>query len=229
MKAYVQWATDKYPNVPIYLLGHSEGTYVALQVAHEVQNVKGVALIGFFGSSLETISFEQFIYRPLEHFTALDENRDEVLNEKELSSKNPIAEALRQQSALMDLNADQHISLSEFKAANFSNLLIRDFIGNPYRQDQASYPQVGEILSKAHFKVLFLQGMWDNQTPAYNTQGVEMANKMVWKKDTFQFVYFPKLGHALDPRDNYVDIIYRPVDPEALKEVGKRIHSFFDE
>ena len=76
------------------------------------------------------------------------------------------------------------------------------------------------ILLKAEYPVAFFQGMWDNQTPAYNTMEIDAINRLKWKKSTLKFRYFEKRGHILDPRKSYYDLTYSPIDPEVLKTVA---------
>ena len=73
----------------------------------------------------------------------------------------------------------------------------------------------------------FFQGLLDNQTPAYNTKSIELVNNLVWKKETMSFVYFPGLGHALDPRDAYGDLQYSPMDLAAVRQLAESLSVFF--
>jgi alpha-beta hydrolase superfamily lysophospholipase len=43
-KDCVALAGERFPSAKVFLLGHSQGTYIALQVAHQMPAVKGVAL-----------------------------------------------------------------------------------------------------------------------------------------------------------------------------------------
>ncbi len=230
--AVVQFAADRFPNVKLYLLGHSQGAYIAVQAAQRLRDsghLDGVALIGFHLSTLDTLVFEQTIYRPLHHFTKLDANHDERLTDTELANGNPIGHALAAQKPLLDLDGDGCISLSEFQAGNASNLLLRDPMDIAYRQEEAQMDRLAAILPTLTMKVAFLQGLWDNQTPAYNAQAVEIANKAVWKKPYFKFWYYPKRGHALDSRDSYNDLYYSPLDAATKQDVAQKLSDFFME
>ena len=99
--------------------------------------------------------------------------------------------------------------------------------GMYYRLQEAQYPTMSKILKKTKIPVAFFQGLWDNQTPAYNAQAIQVLAKTVWKKDNLKFWFFPKLGHVLDPRDSYNDLFYRNADPEALKKVSQELDKLF--
>jgi hypothetical protein len=192
-----------------------------------VEAIKGVALIGFAVSSTETLVLEQTVYRPLSLFRRLDTNGDDRLDATELAVDDPVAATIRPQMPVIDLDADQSLSVMELQAGNLSNLLIRDMGLAVLTRQEATYPRVAEILKDARFQVIFLQGLWDNQTPAYNTKAVELTNRHVWKKDNIHFTYFPQLGHALDHRGSYDDLKFDTIDPEAKRTVAEQLQKLF--
>ena len=73
------------------------------------------------------------------------------------------------------------------------------------------------------------EGLLDNQTPAYHAHAVKLAAEQIWKvpADRMRFRFYPKLGHTLDPRESYDDLNTGRVDPEARKDVAKRLKAFF--
>ena len=224
---FVDYAQKEFTNAQVYILGHSEGTAVALNVAMDKKFVKGTILIGFSNESISASILEHTVYRQLSFFTNLDRNNDGFLSENELKGKDEPAKSIREQIAILDNNGDKKISLSEYKAGNYSNLIMRsDLYNQPYLVDEAKLPRPSDIIKSASFKVLFLQGEYDNQTPAYYAQSVELINKLVWKKKEMKFVYFEKAGHALDPRDNINDLNYRVVPTETLNKISKEVAEF---
>ena len=223
----VRYVEENYPNADIYLLGHSQGTYIALQVAHQIKSVKGVALIGFYGSLIDTAVFEQTVYRPISYFYNIDKNADNQLEMKELNGSDFFSETLKPQFKVLDLDNNKRISLSEFKAGNYSNILLRKIIPNSYTMQELKYPEVSKILKESEFKVIFFQGLWDNQTPAYHTQAIEILNKFVWNKYNMKFFYFSGLGHALDKRNSYHDVLYNTIDKKALKTISEQFEQNF--
>ncbi|MFQ5708649.1 MAG: alpha/beta fold hydrolase [bacterium] len=225
-KDCVKFCQERFPGAEIFLLGHSQGTYVALQVAHQMPEIKGVALIGFAVSASDVLVFEQTVYRPLHWFDKLDTDNNDELDAKELEVQDAIAASLRGQMAVLDLDSDQNISRTEFKAGNFSNLIAHDLTA-PLRKQEALYPTVPEILKSASFKVAFFQGMLDNQTPAYHAKAVELIARHVWKKQNFSFTYFPGLGHVLDHRSGYYDLQFETITPQAKEKLAAALAEFF--
>jgi len=224
----VKFLEKKYPKAKIYLLGHSEGTFVSLQVANMNNSVKGVALIGFYSGLIDTALFEQLVYRFINKFESLDKNNDGfvVLDEIE-NSKDEFAQMLKPQFDFVDIDKDKKISTSEFKAGQLSNILIQPMIPKEYTLDQLSYPKVEEIIKDSKFKIMFFQGTFDNQTPVYHTESINLINNVVWKNDNLKFYYFPNLGHSLDVRDSYEDVFFRPMDKNALKKLGEEMKKNF--
>lgn len=224
---FVDYAQKEFPNAEVFILGHSEGTRVALNVAKDKKFVKGTILIGFSNESITGSLLEQVVYRELNRFSKLDKNKDGFLAANELHGTDESAKLIREQMAILDINSDTKISLSEYKASNYSNLIVRnDLYNHAYIMDETKLPRSSDIIKTAPFKVLFLQGEYDNQTPAYYTEAIELINKLVWKKKDLKFVYFSKAGHALDPRDNLNDLNYRVVPAETLDKVSKEVAEF---
>jgi pimeloyl-ACP methyl ester carboxylesterase len=224
---FVDYAQKEFPNAEVFILGHSEGTGIALNVAKDRKFVKGVILIGFSNESLSSSIFEQTVYRQLNFFTDLDKNRDGLLSTNELKGKDQTTKSIREQFTILDLNGDKKISLTEYKAGNYSNLIMRsDLYNQSYLIDEAKLPRPSDLIKSASFKILFLQGEYDNQTPAYFAQSVELINKLVWKKKDLRFVYFEKAGHALDPRDSINDFGYRVVPTETLNKIAEEVADY---
>ncbi len=223
-------AKREFPAAEVYVLGHSEGSTVALQASRRQPQIKGHVLIGFSNESLNTLLLEQTVYRPLHLFTSLDKDLNEVLDVSELGGKDEISKSLRDQMKILDLDEDKKLSMDEFKAGNYSNLVAKsDLIGADYQQEEAKLPRPSEILRETSKKTLFLQGTYDNQTPVYFTKAVDLVNRTSWKKKELRFVYFEKAGHTLDLRDSSNDLKFRVLGKETLARVGSEIQTFFQE
>lgn len=224
---FAEYARKEFPNAEIYLLGHSEGTAVALNAATEKAFIKGTVLIGFYNESIAGILLEQTVYRNLDEFTKLDKNGDGFLTSGETKGKGAFAKALREQISILDRNGDKKISLSEFKAGQYSNLVMRDDLyPQAYLVDEVKRPRPSALVRDARFKVLFLQGEYDNQTPAYYSESIELINRLVWKKKDLKFVYFEKAGHALDPRESMSELSYRQIPTATLTRIAEEVSTF---
>jgi len=89
-----------------------------------------------------------------------------------------------------------------------------------FKKREAEYRTPADIIRTAVFGICFFQGELDNQTPSYSAKAVEILNRLGWKKDNLHFSYFKDLGHALDRRSDYNDLVFKPADAEALAEVA---------
>lgn len=226
---FVDYARKEFPNADIFILGHSEGTGVALNVAKEKKSVKGVALIGFSNEKITSSLFEQVVYRQINLFSDFDKNNDGFLSLDELSGTDPIAKSFRDQMSVLDLDGDKKISLAEYKAGNYSNLVLRDDLYiQSYIVDEAKLPRPSAIIKDAQFKILFLQGEYDNQTPAYFAKSIQLVNNVAWKKKNLKFVFFEKAGHTLDPRNSLGDFSYRVLPTETLSKIAKEVGDFLN-
>ena len=228
-KRFVRYTKKHYPKANIYLYGISQGTYIALQAAHEDKSIKGVALTGFYATpAFTTLTYVQTVNRPLHFLRPLDKNHDNQLDMKELQNGGTIGMQMGLQFAILDANNDGKISFMEVQGANIINYFrFQNKTVQAYNRQEATRPTVMDILKTSSFKVVFLQGMWDNQTPASHTRGIQLINQLKWKKSNFSFTFFPKLGHVLDPRDKYTDLYYSRMSPKTLHTVCSTLDKQF--
>ena len=98
---------------------------------------------------------------------------------------------------------------------------------NNMDEDEASLPSSAQLVRDFSLPIVFLQGDFDNQTPAYFMKALELVETHVWKKGNKRFVYFPRCGHALDPRDRYDDIVYRRPERATLEKAADELIRFW--
>ncbi len=224
-EAFVKFAAKTFPGARVYLLGHSEGAMISLHVADRGNAIPGVALIGFATQSQDSLLFEQMVYRSLHYFDSLDNDRDGVLTALELAADNPVAKSLSGQLPFLDQDKSGRLERSEFMGGNLVNILADTPGMEEWRREEAALKRPAAIIKAATFNVSFFQGELDNQTPAYNARAVQLANTLIWKKPNLHFRFFPGLGHALDKRTDYHDLVFRPADKQALEELAADLSS----
>jgi len=225
-KSFVGLAKKTNPKARVFLLGFSQGTYIALQAAYKNPQVSGVGLVGFYtGSMLLSLAYVQILYRPIMMLSKYDANRDGALDGKELTKAGKIGISLGMQFSLLDVNKDKKLSWVEIQGGNLLNLFrMMRAVPKSFFVEEMTYPPVVRILRKATKPVLFFQGMLDNQTPASHAIAIQHANTLQWKKKNLHFHFFPKLGHILDPRKSYHDLLFNNIAPKALKTIGATMH-----
>lgn len=219
----VAWARKRAPKARVYLVGHSEGAYLALQTARRDPAIAGAVLIGLGLTNVETMVFEQTVYRHHPLFTGLDLDGDGRLSPQELSGGEPLKESLRAQLGLIDRDKDGALSSDEFKGGQFSNLLMGPSPYAAFSREQAALPSAADILRGDKFPVAVFNGALDNQTPAYGAWAVDVANAAAWKRKNLSVRVLPGLGHALDKRKDYGDLTFRAPDPAALEAVAAAV------
>lgn len=224
-EAFAKLAARTFPGAKIYLLGHSEGSYIAIQVADRNKLIAGVGLIGLNTQSLDTTLFEQVVYRSLHYFDSLDADRSGGLTAEELGADDPIAKSLAGQMPVIDQDKSGTLERSEFMGASLMNILA-DMPGvMEWREEEAALKTPALILRNAAFDVSLFQGELDNQTQSYNAKALQLANTFSWKKRNLHFKFFPGLGHALDKRTGYMDLVFKPADKQALGELAAELDS----
>lgn len=222
----ISFAERTVPGAAIYLLGHSEGTYTALQAANGCGKIAGVGMIGFAQYSTDMLVFEQTVYRPLSQFRQFDTNRDGKLDSAELEAEGGFPRSIASQLAVLDSNGDGNCSESEVQAAAMAGLMASDPFA-PMREQEARFPRSSDIILKAPFRIVVLQGELDNQTPAYHAKGLDLLARQMGLADRIQVHLFQGLGHALDPRDDIDDLQFRPVRAETLEQIGSLLNTAF--
>ncbi|HAF95178.1 MAG: hypothetical protein A2X34_08850 [Elusimicrobia bacterium GWC2_51_8] len=225
--SFAKFASTTFPKAKVYLIGHSEGAQIALQVADKNPSVSGAALIGFTAQSLDISMFEQTVYRPLYIFEGLDLDKNGALDQDELNKDAILGKSLNGQLPSLDLNKNGLLERSEFMAGNFTNILLDAPSLPEYRKQEVLYKKPVAIIKDAKFDIAFFQGELDNQAPAYNAKAVQIMNNLVWKKPNLHFHFFEGLGHALDKRTDFQDIVYRQADPQALTDMASDLDSFW--
>jgi len=200
----------------IYLLGHSEGTQVAVDVAKD-QKLKGLVLLGYSGEDLTTILRWQIFQREIEHFvvTDVDVNRDGFVTK---------AEAARWPEFSWNWKPDQDrvaiADIEKYLLGEAQRNKITDSVKNsvwcsdghcdrgPLYEETAALPQ----------DLYVFTGELDLQTLPEETRRLERACRAAKKKNC-RIEIVPKLQHGFNrpkgPRHHpLLDIAVGPVEHE---------------
>ena len=158
LKFFVQEARKRFKKARVFILGHSQGTSLALYVGSELSFISGAALMGFSNEKVPTLVYEQTVHRSYRtYFRTLDLNHDLVIDKTELSAGDDLATALKAQLKVLDLNQDSAVSISEYNAGNYSNLLLMDaFYDKGMMMEEVSRPRPSKLVKDASYKILFL-------------------------------------------------------------------------
>jgi hypothetical protein len=149
-----------------------------------------------------------------------------VLTPEELGKDEPVSKSLVRQMPVIDLNKNGLLERSEYIGGNLSNMLQDSPAAMEWRQDEAARKKPAGIIRDAAFDVSFFQGELDNQTPSYNAKAIQLANALAWKKPNLHFRFFEGLGHALDKRADYKDLVFKTADPQALAAVAADLDGY---
>lgn len=231
LKDAVEFAVRQ-PNVDpqrIYILGHSEGTQVAVDYAATDGRVRGLILLGYVGNNMaETLDW-QLSRRPIESFIAIDvdKNKDGWITREE-DEKN--------REFRWDWTSGiNRISLKEIEntlRAKESNRELFKYLRSSPLYSNGVWDRPPMYAKTANLKqsLLIINGALDLQTPPIEALRVgEICNNM--RRSDCRVVIFPGVGHAFSvpkpPRSHpFLDMTLGPVIPEFLnfmRDVGSRL------
>ncbi len=216
-KSIIHFSRQRYPSLPVYLLGFGEGAQVALHVASKEFSVKGVILIGASMLSAINDAYREFVYQPHDFFRTFDKNKDGVLTYSELDSN----------LVKMDLNRDNQVTIDEYNTVNlttFYSTILEEDVLRYFSIEQLTLPQATSLLKKSWFKVIFLHGTYDRVVPVSFTRSIELQ-KSEWRKGNFNFIYVPHAGHELNPKRSLLDDSFVPANIERFTSWANQIRS----
>jgi len=129
---------------------------------------------------------------------------------------------------VIDFNKDGHLSIQEFKGAQYSNFILNDnSVLSQLTIEELMLPSVAEIIKESKFKILFFQGEQDHQTQVYHTKAIQLANQMKWKKENLRFVYLNDLGHELNKQKKFLEFNYKKINNKTVERLMKEIEFLY--
>lgn len=221
----------------ISVLGHSEGTILALKVAEGRPQTHALLLLGLFTRGFEELSYYQSVVANLRIMGLMSGSGDGYLDAQEVSAFHKIAaNEIPDWSGMlsaMDFTKDGKISLSEqqfyFEQAARDFLKSISDIQSPWglsmpRDWFRQYLSEGAFLQRFTAfcqKINVIHGEADMQTPFADALELQVAC-LESKHPLQSFSSFPDLGHGFSPRislKGWKDTI-GPIDVSVLQKIG---------
>ncbi len=208
----------------VYILGHSEGTRIAVEAAAKDSTIAGVLLLGYSGDDIEARANWQLFRRDIEHFVAtdVDENHDGYVDRAE-SARWPEFEWAWAEG----VNQVSYAEIESSMRTDPSRTAVIDYIHRSPLYSDAAYHR-GPIHSQTaglSQPVWIFTGALDLQTPATEAETAREACAAVAKQNCFVTIV-PGVGHAFSaprgPRAHpLLDMTLGPVSGEFLEVLSK--------
>lgn len=230
----------------LFLLGHSEGTQVASNLAADprgygIAEPAGVIAMGVVGAGPREVLYYQVVGRQLEQFhEELDADHDGSLTAGEVTDglrgrPEDVAGPVR--AALLDgdrvngqvdvdgdgrLGIDSEIEQAVRAATGFDR--YPHLPGAPqgldtYLEDVARFPNVVEDLPHYAGPVLLLNGQSDIQTPARYAEAADAALGAAGHRD-HTLITYPGMSHLMNLTDKFSPVLGNP-DPAVLADITR--------
>jgi len=211
----------------IYLLGHSEGTQLAIDTVKTERGVRGLILLGFAGEDVATILEWQLFRRAIDKFVAtdVDTNHDGFVDRAE-AAKWP-------EFKFPWKTGQERVSFAELEAESRRDpraiAVLEAFKKSPLYQDQRGGPFYEKAAALIQDLYVYT-GALDVQTRPEEAEKLRETCLRVGKKNCVVTIV-PGLGHGFSPprpprRHQLLDLTVGPVAPEfqaVLRDLGSRL------
>jgi len=199
-----------------FLIGHSEGSYLAPIIAIEDPNLAGLVLLGAAAQSLDQVTRWQV----------------ETLARMQGMGDDKVAEALAQQ--------DQYIAFVQESSGKWSDYSVEKLQqAMPWLDEEAAQQLLAtplslawlrehyldtpsEVIRRVSCPVLILNGEKDLQVPAAEAESLRIALEEAGNEDVTALI-LPNLNHLLRNHPEEPSLVYRhiddPVDPRVIDTI----------
>lgn len=196
----------------ITIIGHSEGTWIALKIAIKDVRVKKIVLMSAGAHNLYDILYFQIIEQGILQFEKIDSNDDGLLSVLEIQVlpsiladqliENKTGEWLWHPG--IDPNNDGYISLIEERLPQwnqtFEYITTAEYPGSKWIQSHFSLETNLQIIGNITASILILQGEEDTQTPVSEAYLLEQKLTEIEHPD-HKLITYPGLGHTFYPKE----------------------------
>ena len=216
----------------IYVLGHSEGTRVAVDYATQDHNLKGLLLLGYSGEDIKTTLEWQLYRRPIEYLFAndIDRNHDGKVSREELSPWATDNGGDATEGAGIDFGDKDELSLSEIESQLRSSPVLKHTFdkiknSNLYSGGQFDIGPIYKKTASLTMPVYIFTGALDLQTrPEEAVAAGGFCLKM--NKSNCYVTLVEGLGHGFSPprgprRHPLADLTIGPIAPEFLDTLAQ--------
>ena len=214
----------------IYILGHSEGTQVAVDYAAIDARIKGLILLGYTGLDFYDLVEWQFYVRPFEMLivTDVDADKNKIITKAEVEKWPEVKWNFAPGQTQVSISAmQQALRLEPQTRVAFNNLISKPL----YQQILHRGPIFGKTANLKQDLYLFT-GELDVQTHPREARQVGIECQRVKKKNCAVFIV-PELGHGFSPprgprHQVYLDATIGPISPSFQNTLYKFASELFD-
>lgn len=212
----------------IFVLGHSQGTQVAVDYASKYNNISGLILLGFSNDDIKTLTDWQLFQRVFDCLIIpdIDTNHDGIITSEEANKFPGLQLGLSETKSSITIKEMQQTQRSDKNLQNMFNATIT----LPATKDIFDRGPLIPFVLKLNVPIFVFNGTEDVQTRPEGSIDLATAAKQL-NKDNIHVTLVNGLGHGFsEPRpprkQKLLDLTIGPVDPKFQKmlfELGQSL------
>lgn len=214
----------------ITIIGHSEGTWIAIRIAIEEPGVKNIVLMSAAAHNLKDLLYYQLVEKNTHMFQEIDSDHDGSISIQEAYVLPPVlADALLENSTgdwlwlpEIDQDEDGYVSISEELVPQweqtFEYITTAEFPGSKWFRSHFGLRSNLDLMGNVSSSILILQGEGDTQTPVEGAFLLEQRLTEVGHPD-HTLITYPGLGHSFYPVEGLVQWL-GPIQEQVLSDLA---------
>lgn len=211
----------------IYILGHSQGTQVAVDYANRYKDVSGLLLLGFSGEDLKTMLSWQLFHRTFDLFIKpeVDANHDGMITASEAEKYPGIQFGLSKKKTKISIRELEKMQLNSKPLQEvYNSMALNKNLADVF----ARGPMYADVL-KLEIPIFVFTGALDVQTGPETALKLDSLAKQQGKKN-IQVTLVSGLGHGFsEPRaprkHKLLDLTLGPVDARFQRDLKELAQS----